>query len=48
MNAVIVLDTLLSPPLGSSRDVFLSKAKLGVGGASRELPVKNGGSYQER
>lgn len=48
MNAVIVLDTLLSSPLGRNRDDFLSKGKLRVGGAPRELFIKNEGSYQER
>lgn len=48
MNAVTVLDTLLSSPLGRNRDAFFSKAKLGVGGEPRELLVKNGCSYPER
>ena len=48
MDAAIVLEALPSPPLGRNRDAFLSKAKLGIGGAPRELLIKNGGSYQER
>lgn len=48
MDAAIVLEASPSPPLGRNRDAFLSKVKLGIGGAPREFLIKNGGSYQKR